>query len=380
MNKVKYLEGLRGVASLLVVFNHFIVAFYPAAYFMNKEQIHTKNGIEMLIGQTPFNILFTGNLSVCIFFVLSGYVLSYYYFLNGNLNVITSNAYRRYFRLLSPVFISSLISFIFIKLSLFFNLEASRLTFSGAWLGELWKTDASLISFFKTTLYDVFINGDSTYNTVLWTMSWEFKGSFLIFAVVAIFGRSNYRWLVYPIVMILTFNSYYLVFIAGMVLADYKASDFKIKNILSNPFLNGILILIGLYLGSYPMNYRGSIYSLISDLSWADPVRFHMIGATILLFLIINLQVFQNFFANRFFVYLGRISFSMYLLHVIVIGSFSCYLFMKMYPYFSYSTSVIITFAISMLLIFIISHLFSIFVDEPSVRVLKKMNVKFHKM
>jgi len=32
MNRIYYLDGLRGLACLMVVFSHFLFAFYPAAH------------------------------------------------------------------------------------------------------------------------------------------------------------------------------------------------------------------------------------------------------------------------------------------------------------------------------------------------------------
>src|SRR6185312_17539398 len=97
-NKIKYLEGLRGLAALSVILHHFLVAFYPLSYYGDNTPSHLGN-IEMLYFQSPFSFLTNGNFMVAIFFVLSGYVLSDSYFRTGNKEVLISSTIRRFPRL-----------------------------------------------------------------------------------------------------------------------------------------------------------------------------------------------------------------------------------------------------------------------------------------
>ena len=80
MRKIKYLDGLRGLAAFVVVFHHFILAFYPALFFGDNATPHLRAGLEAFVSGTPINLLYNGNFAVSIFFVLSGYVLSYKFF------------------------------------------------------------------------------------------------------------------------------------------------------------------------------------------------------------------------------------------------------------------------------------------------------------
>jgi peptidoglycan/LPS O-acetylase OafA/YrhL len=110
--EINYLDGLRGLAALTVVFLHYVTAFYPAFVTANYSQIHTKSGIELFIAKSPLDIFYAGNFAVCIFFVLSGYVLSMKYFQFKNQNILIKSAIKRYFRLVIPVFASVSIAFI----------------------------------------------------------------------------------------------------------------------------------------------------------------------------------------------------------------------------------------------------------------------------
>ncbi len=72
--KLFYLDGARGVAALSVVISHYIQVFYPAALNGNSQQAHFQ--WDTLYGYSPLNLFYNRQFAVCLFFVLSGYVLS----------------------------------------------------------------------------------------------------------------------------------------------------------------------------------------------------------------------------------------------------------------------------------------------------------------
>ena len=84
--KIKYLEGLRGIAAIIVVFCHLRnTCFFEYQQYLNS-----------LIKQSPLHIVFKtfliksieklvdGNISVWIFWVLSSYVISIQFFKQNN--------------------------------------------------------------------------------------------------------------------------------------------------------------------------------------------------------------------------------------------------------------------------------------------------------
>jgi peptidoglycan/LPS O-acetylase OafA/YrhL len=95
---------------------------------------------------------------VLIFFVLSGYALSL-----GHLNLarrkLALATVSRYFRLMIPILVTSLIAYLLLKLNLMFNLDVatSAEKFSG-WLGKFYKFDASISDAVKFSLYNVFFH------------------------------------------------------------------------------------------------------------------------------------------------------------------------------------------------------------------------------
>ena len=62
MKKLAYIDGLKGIGALMVYFCHFVFAFYYAAYSLTPESSHTASQIEIAIGKTPLNLLYSGSL------------------------------------------------------------------------------------------------------------------------------------------------------------------------------------------------------------------------------------------------------------------------------------------------------------------------------
>ena len=70
------LDGIRGIACLIVLISHFMQFFLPSVFVQNQIDHYG----EKYISETPFNILYNGHFAVMLFFVLSGMVLSIPFF------------------------------------------------------------------------------------------------------------------------------------------------------------------------------------------------------------------------------------------------------------------------------------------------------------
>lgn len=132
MKKIRYLDGLRGLAAFQVVFHHFILAFYPALFLGAADNPnHMAAGWEAFGSGSFLNLFWDGNFAVCIFFVLSGFVLSHKFFVRKESKIVTESAVKRYFRLAIPVAFSVLVAFLVMKFSLFYNQPAAAISGSG---------------------------------------------------------------------------------------------------------------------------------------------------------------------------------------------------------------------------------------------------------
>ncbi|AYB41917.1 acyltransferase family protein [Paenibacillus lautus] len=366
MKKLEYLEGLRGVAALIVVIAHFGQFFYNRQLFIEQS----------LISATPLNLIYNGNFAVCIFFILSGYVLSRRYFLERNQALLTSGAIRRYIRLFIPVSFSVILAY-------FLLVTDSFKYFSIYTLNEMYTTaDHNFLKMLKTLTYNIFFTYDSSYNPVLWTMTYEFLGSLLIFSFLALFGKSRKRLLMYLVMITVFWDSYYLAFILGLILSDFKNSpDWNFSVTMSRKF-NVSFLLIGVLFASYPFTpVENTIYQYLQvPFLHANFFRFyHIAGAFFIIVVIINSKFLQHLLSYSQITYLGRVSFSVYLLHFPIMSSFSFLVFDKFLKFFSYKISFILTFLISLPLIFVCANFMEKYIDAKGITYSKKLYSKFFK-
>jgi peptidoglycan/LPS O-acetylase OafA/YrhL len=83
----------------------------------------------------------------------------------------------------------------------------------------------------------------------------------------------------------------------------------------------------------------------------------------------------QKIFSNSIIVWLGRISFPMYLLHILVIASISSYFYISV-DFFRGDIGLLLLLLITLTITFVISHLFTVFIDEPLMKTFDKVYSK----
>ena len=378
MNKLKYLDGLRGCAALIVVFHHFANAFYPATYLGVETLRHSP--LDVLFLTTPLGIFVAGNFAVGIFFILSGYVLSIKYFETGDAKVLTSGAIRRYFRLLPPVVFSMALAWGLMVLGWMPVKEAAAITGSSGWLAQCWNFVPDFGKLLEESFFGVFFNYQANYNNVLWTMTYEFFGSFLVFGAAAILGPAKWRRGALIILFLLFIKTYFAGFILGMILSDTKVRSPGFFVWFKNPWSAAALLVFGLLLGTYPtfVDIKTTGYGfLATDFFGYAPTFYHMVGAFFVMLAVLSSAGLQKFFSLRFPLFLGRISFSMYAMHVIIIGSLSCGMFLLLKPQMDYHTAVGITFVVTMGVSLLGGWVVNRFVDEPGVRLSSTIQKRF---
>jgi peptidoglycan/LPS O-acetylase OafA/YrhL len=375
LHKFRNLDGLRGVAALAVVLAHYAASFYPAMTEMGT-QIHSR--FDMSVEGTPFNLFIAGNFAVCLFFVLSGFVLSAKFFRTKSADVVISSAARRYLRLMLPALGSLVIIYVLLKIGAFKNLAAAQLTGSGL-LAALWHYPMHLGDIINEGTVGVFKQSNPVgTNPPLWTLYYELIGSFLIFLILLLFGKLRQRWVFYIALCFAFQQSYYLAFILGIIISDIWHSESAIKAWLGR--LSWPLLVIGLFLGAWIYSpTRGTLYNHFS-LQDFTPVTLsvlaHTVGASFVIVAALSLASLKRVLETRPVQFLGRVSFSLYLLHFIVIGTYGSYLFNHLIHDYSYNVSFMIMFPLSLTLTFFASALYAKYVDQRSIQIAKSVGDK----
>ncbi|OZB94215.1 acyltransferase [Paenibacillus sp. XY044] len=368
--KIAYLDGLRGLAACVVVVSHFFQIFAPSVFEGKPEIAHFP--FEGLAARTPLNLMFNGNFSVCVFFVLSGYVLSWRYFLTKDKMHIYASALRRFFRLAIPASLSVCLAFAVMRLGWGFYDDIRQTTQSS--MPDPFAASPRVLAMIQEALYHTFFTYGSAYNPVLWTMTYELLGSFLIFGFLLVLGRFRLRIIGYAVLAVLLADSYYLGFVLGMALSDLTYSGRNRLTAVLPPWSAPLFLGAGLYLGSFP--YVGTENTLYSILVWKGSstfsffVFYHTLGACLTLTALLVSPRLKALFGRQPFLYLGTISFSLYLVHFTIICSLGSYLFYQLHLLFSYGLSTVLTVILTTPFIFALAHFFCRFVDAPTLATL----------
>ena len=95
------LDSLRGLAALVVVVNHCLNLFPPVGGFGASQTVYVMNPVVVWLLRSPLSLLWDGRAAVALFFVLSGFVLALPWF-RGRPPAYGSFVIRRFCRIYLP--------------------------------------------------------------------------------------------------------------------------------------------------------------------------------------------------------------------------------------------------------------------------------------
>ncbi|KAJ3148528.1 hypothetical protein HDU89_004625 [Geranomyces variabilis] len=349
--KIVYLEGLRGVAALMVAVSHYVEAtiMYSPAHAENVTQ-----------NQSRFwNLFYNGHWAVTIFFLLSGRVLPLGIFSSPSpVRTTAAAAFRRPFRLALPVVAASIIVII-----------------AGA--GGAWKHLAAADDIFETPFWSavapdhtafgglggfiIYISNLLTRPSasvmeaaalsklyplgVIWTIPLEYLNSNLVylFAIIILgVAPDDHRKRRFGLYAVMIFylwwnTSWTATFFMGMVLADLTVSGRMATWRLQLGQLKGNLMAIPLLVFAVVLLTVGGVSRGVDEgtNSWViyhgvkgfeggpaqvtEPTTSVTISAALSLIAIEFSPVMQWIFSSPPIAFLGKISFGLYLLHGITL-------------------------------------------------------------
>jgi peptidoglycan/LPS O-acetylase OafA/YrhL len=322
-SKMVCFEAIRGLAALAVLVGHFILGFWPGMAFREGLGWNELPGAVRMLADFPGKYLWDGHMAVSIFFVLSGFVLSLIYFQRGGTAAIGSAAVRRYPRLMIPIAASILLAFVLLKVGAMCNQAAvqhmnalyglpqqldltARNGYSNRWLALYFFNPPDVAIALREATWGA-VTGIATYNLILWTMPFELVGSFLVYGSLALFGAARNRWLLYAIgggLLIADDRLFLLDFLLGMALCDMWVQNQRKWGMTLSLWPALALIALGLYV----VPWKPVAALMVVSAAAASPRL-------------------QQLLEARWLAFLGRISFSLYLLHMIVFCSVGCGLY-----------------------------------------------------
>ena len=357
--RVNQLDGLRGIAALTVVAFHYLSAFVPA---LTPDQ--TAN--PYWLSDTPPAVLFNGPFAVIVFFVLSGFVVSRAAHRNDPLPLTVG---LRYLRLTIPMLASVLIAWLLLTM---FPTEATKLaSITGTpWLSRTFNgVIPSLLQAIKDATYEVYLRGQSRFNNVMWSMRWELIGSVAIYGVYALTHRSAYIVAIFIALFVLLVWKgppyYYEAFVFGALMQEAWTHS-RLKQIAPT-----LALIIGLILGS-----EGAGFAHRYDLDFLpfslrpgekDGMIYPIAAALVVYGCLMSVPI-SKFLRMTQCLFLGRISFGLYLMHVPIIYTVLIAVAVLLWPMSA------ITLGAGLALFIILSvglgWLLTILVDVPALRML----------
>jgi peptidoglycan/LPS O-acetylase OafA/YrhL len=359
--RLSQLEGLRGLAAMMVVAWHFVWAFAPW-------QLGSVAGLPTsgVVG-SPVAASINGPSAVALFFVLSGFVLPLGIFRSGRIRTAVQAAAKRWLRLAGLSLVAALCSYALFRLGLFHYRETASLTGS-EWLGSYGGGDPggalvpSLMGALQEGLIGAFVHNSDAYDPVLWTMRHELLGSFVSIALVLVIWRIPQPTcgciLALCAVLAPLVDPWLIPFLVGTGLAflvwRHGAKlgwGMTVVSIAAGFFLFGYLEPTGAY-AAIPVVQDSAGYRY-------DRILVHTLSALLIMLGLIGNEKASRALRIGPLLLLGRLSFPIYLFHFPLLCSLACGLFFTLQRSAPYGVSLTLVALIYLPVVLIIGFLFA---------------------
>jgi peptidoglycan/LPS O-acetylase OafA/YrhL len=365
------LDSLRGLAALFVVFLH-ISLIFPETHLS-----------KLLLEYSPLRLLVSGSEAVILFFVLSGFVLSRPFYTNSNSNYFTF-LIKRILRIYSPYIFAVILSILCARIFYQGKIEGLSDWFNVIWTGKI----SGIVVTDHLLLVKTFL---SNLNPVIWSLVHEMRIS-IIFPLIMIFiVKMNWKkGVLFGIslsllstILFLTFKvgndgvemintlHYTSMFVLGAIISKYFSSitNRVIKMSRIQKFLLfGFGIMMYIYakpsfvIATFIYPDIAPFYRTVLD-SW-----FVAVGSMILIVFSVSSRLFSKILTFSPIRYLGKISYSLYLSHILVLVS--------MFQLLHGAVPVLLICLLSLVTSIAISSLMYHFIELPSITLSKRLTKK----
>ncbi len=393
-----FIEGARGLAAVQVVSLHYCSAFLPA--FARVGSI-SHFPFEMVLRKTPVFFLINGNAAVFVFFLMSGFVLAPS-FMNTGLGA-PRQLLKRYSRLFIPIAVSMLLAIALVYSLPHENEWAFGLTHS-QWAADLYANPMTLGSLAKDVLLNSMLlgyQGGSIFehvgavvrisplqslgisvNPPLWTLHAEFWGSVMTLGVATIYRSIPKKafWMLFVIAMLVTGTSHFTLFLLGFAAYVCRESIFRRAGAVA-AFIGIALIVTGVIVGSClgPQWFDALLLTAtkFTLLQAASSGRLQNEIAAVLLLggVMLNAST-RAFLSARLPLWLGKISFSLYLIHFPILFTVGLTLFSAIEQHTGYGVPFVLTTIATGALTLVLAAIFEKVVDRRAVLFSRKISAR----
>ncbi|CAK7211352.1 hypothetical protein SCUCBS95973_001083 [Sporothrix curviconia] len=335
---VKWVDGFRGLASSLVVLTHLSRSFDLLLF----DSTDNEQAKPRLVQQPFIRVLFQGRLGVAVFAMVTGYVCALKplrLFRQGQQEVafksMGKSALRRSPRLILPASFATVLVWLACELGAYHTAAHC----DSWWIREtgpkpipnFWRAVRSLIN----NIIGTFTHGGNQYDANQWTMLPLLLGSFwvYVFLLATAYVRPRYRmvlsmcmWLYFILGNDPTFG---MQFFFGVFLSEAQNHPASAQFLTRHPRLCRMVLcpfflIAGCFIASYPeahperVGWARALHSFLTTFlpNGSDYARFASgFGVQLMAIGLHFSPKMRDVLANRAFLWLGKNSFAVYLLH-----------------------------------------------------------------
>ena len=378
--KLAFIEGMRGVAACQVILLHYCAALLPV---MARVGGAGHFAWEQALSRSPLFALIDGSSAVYLFFIMSGFVLAGSFLRTPH--ALPLLAAKRLLRLFVPVALAFLIGVLL--MAALPQARAAALQYSGSdWLAALGHnpmTDAALLR--DALLHSMLIGyqGSSIFagaaapiatavNAPTWTLHAEFWGSMLVLVLAGAYRQlpRPLFWGGFAALAVLLGTSHFSLFLLGFFLYTRHPALLAAHGPMAT--LGGALLCtFGLAvcvakdsaaLAAVDVAVRAlGLPAAESDFHWQSQA-----GAALMFVGVLLCAPLRRWFGSAPTQWLGRLSFSVYLLHFPILLTVGCLVFARLAPT-SYALAVLAALGAGVALTFACAVLFERQVDRRAV-------------
>lgn len=313
-NHIAYLDSIRGLAALAVINEHFVIAYgLPCKQML----------CQRILDYSPLHIWWDGGAAVSMFFILSGLVLSLKYFCLseapalGSLQ-LSSYFIGRLFRIWLPYSVVVLVSIFLYQHTLETPILQTLLSPSD-WVNNLWRSHALSYEDMASELFLLKLPPSIVLLPQGWTLSIELVISLLLPIGLLLVDR-GINWLVFFtlfLVFFLGISPFLVHFLLGLMIARYYKRIFSYLSI--RVWLRRLFFFVGLILygvgNTIPKVFAENFIWIATG-----------IGASFIIIYVISSIRMQGVLLVCGLRFIGKVSYSAYLIHMAVLICITPYL------------------------------------------------------
>ena len=316
VERIKWIDGLRGIMILLVILGHYLLAFTSKDGYIGYASDYAKEeALNAFINNLPLSLITNNSFPLYVIVLLLALIPAYKFFKDQNEESIIRQAKKRYLRLMIPTFLAFVINYILYHAGLLFNVQAGQ-ALNNTWLKEMMIISPSFLNLLLDGLILVYIKG-SSFISVSWIMGYLFIGSYVTYAILLLFGREKKRLIIYICLFVFFFvyDQMYLNFVMGIITADIIVHREESNTKPLNPIICILMIVVGFLISGIP------------NVALPEPLTSYTlsaIGSCMCIVAIFEMKGIHNFLENKVLEVISNYSFSAILIHIPIMAFVSC--------------------------------------------------------